>query len=224
MPSPLFHVKPAPASSPPLTAPPLSAQDFQALTGCSARTLARLAAYLDLLIHWQRRINLVGASTLADPWRRHILDSQQLAPLLPAGAPAVSDLGSGAGFPGLVLAVLTPARVTLVESDQRKAAFLAAAARETGADVEIACQRMETRPAASADVVTARACAPLPRLLPVIVRILRPGGLALLLKGQTGQVELTQAEKHWKMRSSMIASRTAADGVILQLQDIQAQP
>ena len=218
-PSPLFHVKPAPVSSPPLTA-----QDFKALTGCSDRTLARLAAYLDLLIHWQRRINLVGASTLADPWRRHILDSQQLVPLLPAGAPAVTDLGSGAGFPGLVLAILTLARVTLVESDQRKAAFLAAAARVSGTEVAIASQRMETLAAASADVVTARACAPLPRLLPVVARILRPRGLTLLLKGQTGQVELTQAQKHWKMRSSVIASRTAADGVILQLQDIQALP
>lgn len=216
---PLFHVKHAEASRPLLTAP-----EFQALSGCSDRELARLAAYLDLLIHWQRRLNLVGASTLADPWRRHILDSQQLAPLLPAGTPAVTDLGSGAGFPGLVLAILTPARVTLVDSDQRKAAFLAAAARESAADVTIACRRMETLAAASADVVTARACAPLPRLLPTVARILRPGGLALLLKGQTGQVELTQAEKHWKMRSSVIASQTAADGVILLLQDIQALP
>jgi 16S rRNA (guanine527-N7)-methyltransferase len=218
-PSPLFHVKQAVASLPPLTAP-----EFQALTGCSDRELARLAAYLDLLIHWQRRLNLVGASTLADPWRRHILDSQQLAPLLPEGALAVTDLGSGAGFPGLVLAILTPAQVTLVDSDQRKAAFLAAAARVSAADATIACRRMETLAVASADVVTARACAPLTRLLPLIARILRPGGLALLLKGQTGQVELTEAEKHWKMRRTMIASRTAAGGVILQLQDIQALP
>ena len=221
MPSPalLFHVKPAPVSAPPLTA-----QDFQALTGCSDRTLACLTAYLDLLIHWKRRINLVGASTLADPWRRHILDSQQLVPLLPAGAPAVTDLGSGAGFPGLVLAILTAARVTLVEADQRKAAFLAAAARVSETEVAIACRRMETLTVASADVITARACAPLPRLLPVIARILRPDGVALLLKGQTGQVELTQAEKHWKMRTSMIASQTDPGGMILQIQDIQAQP
>lgn len=218
-PSPLFHVKPAPAFSPPLTA-----QDFQALTGCSDKDLVRLTAYLDLLVHWQRRINLVGASTLADPWRRHMLDSQQLAPLLPAGAPAVTDLGSGAGFPGLVLAILTTARVTLVEADQRKAAFLAAAARATEAEVDIACQRMETLAVASADIVTARACAPLPRLLPVIARILRPDGVALLLKGQTGQVELTQAEKHWKMRSSMIASQTDPGGMILQLQELRAVP
>lgn len=91
-------------------------------------------------------------------------------------------------------------------------------------DVAIACQRMETLAPGSADIVTARACAPLPRLLPVIARILRPNGVALLLKGQTGQVELTQTEKHWKMRSSMIASRSDPGGVILQLQDIQALP
>ena len=218
-PSALFHVKQSGATQPPLTAP-----EFQALSGCSGTQLARLKAYLDLLIHWQRRINLVGASTLVDPWRRHILDSQQLAPLLPAGAPAVTDLGSGAGFPGLVIAILTAARVTLVEPDQRKAAFLATAARVSETDVAIACQRMETLAAASADVVTARACAPLPRLLPVIARILRPNGVALLLKGQTGQVELTQTEKHWKMRNTMIPSRSDHGGVILQLQDIQALP
>lgn len=218
-PAPLFHVKQAGT-----TLPPLTASEFQALSGCSGTQLARFTAYLNLLIHWQRRINLVGASTLADPWRRHILDSQQLAPLLPAGTPDVTDLGSGAGFPGLVIAILTAARVTLVEADQRKAAFLATAARVSETDVTIACQRMETLAAASADVVTARACAPLPRLLPVIARILRPNGVALLLKGQTGQVELTQTEKHWKMGSSMIASRSDHGGVILQLQDIQALP
>lgn len=218
--SPVFHVKPSPASSP----PPLTAQDFQALTGCSDQTLARLTAYLDLLVHWQRRINLVGASTLADPWRRHLLDSQQLAPLLPAGARAVTDLGSGAGFPGLVLAILTAAPVTLVEADQRKAAFLAAAARVTETEVAIASQRMETLAVASADVVTARACAPLLRLLPVIARILRPDGVAMLLKGQTGQVELTQAEKHWKMRTNILVSRTDPGGMILQLQDLRAVP
>ncbi|SUS04328.1 Ribosomal RNA small subunit methyltransferase G [Candidatus Defluviicoccus seviourii] len=218
-PAPLFHVKQAGSNLPPLTAP-----EFQALSGCTGSEIARLTAYLDVLIHWQRRINLVGASTLADPWRRHILDSQQLVPLLPVDAQAVTDLGSGGGFPGLVIAILTAARVTLVEADQRKAAFLAAAARVSETDVAIACQRMETLAPGSADVVTARACAPLPRLLSVIARILRPNGVALLLKGQTGQVELTQTEKHWKMRSSMIASRSDPGGVILQLQDIQALP
>lgn len=218
-PAPLFHVKQAGTNLPPLTAP-----EFQAFSGCSETQLARLTAYLDLLIHWQRRINLVGASTLVDPWRRHILDSQQLAPLLPAGAPTVTDLGSGAGFPGLVLAILTQARVTLVETDQRKAAFLATAARVSETDVAIACQRMETLRVASADVATARACAPLTRLLPVVAQILRPNGIALLLKGQTGQVELTQTEKHWKMHSSVITSRSDPGGVILQLQDIQALP
>lgn len=218
-PATLFHVKQARPNL-----PPLSAAEFQVLSGCSETQLARLAAYLDLLVHWQRRINLVGASTLTDPWRRHILDSQQLASLLPVGQPAITDLGSGAGFPGLVIAILTPARVTLVEADQRKAAFLAAAARVSETNIAIACQRMETLAAASADVVTARACAPLPRLLPVIARILRPNGIALLPKGQTGQVELTQTEKHWKMRGSMIPSRSDTGGVILQLQDIQALP
>ena len=214
-----FHVKRATPPS------PLSPRAFQAMTGCSDAALARLAAYLDLLAHWQRRINLVGTSTLADPWRRHVLDSQQLVPLLPPGAPAVTDLGSGAGFPGLVIALLAGAAVvTLVEADQRKAAFLAAAARATDAAICLEVRRMETLPAASADVVTARACAPLPRLLPTIARILRPGGVALLLKGQTGKAELTRAEKDWTMRTTVIGSVTEPAGVVLQLQDLQAAP
>lgn len=216
----VFHVK-RPAQPP----APLSPQAFQAMTGCSDTALSRLAAHLDLLVRWQRRINLVGASTLADPWRRHVLDSQQLVRLLPEGTPAVTDLGSGAGFPGLVIAILAPTTVvTLVEADQRKAAFLAAAARATGTEIRLETRRMETLPAASADVVTARACAPLPRLLPVIAQILRPGGVALLLKGQTGKGELTQAEKNWTMRTTLIGSVTEPAGVVLQLQDLQAAP
>src|SRR5437588_12718613 len=109
----------------------LSPAEFAAATGVSRETLARLDAYAELLRQWSPRINLVAASTLDDLWRRHVLDSAQLFPLLPPGAHSLIDLGSGAGFPGLVLAILGVPAVELIESDARKCAFLREAARGT---------------------------------------------------------------------------------------------
>ena len=116
---------------------PLTRQQAGELLGVSRETLDRLQAYLDLLARWQQRINLVGASTLADPWRRHVLDSAQLWRWWPDRARVLADLGSGAGLPGLVLAVLGAPVTHLVESDRRKAAFLREAARATGALVTV---------------------------------------------------------------------------------------
>jgi 16S rRNA (guanine527-N7)-methyltransferase len=200
---------------------PLSAAGFQALTGIDDATRNRLAVYLELLRQWQRRINLVGASTLDDPWRRHVLDCAQLAPLLPAGSPAVLDLGSGAGLPGLILAVLTPARLTLVDSDARKCAFLREAVRRIGVTAAVDNRRIETLSPAIADVVTARALAPLARLLPQAWRLLRPGGVALFLKGGKVDAELTGAEKLWTMRVVRIASVSDPAGVILKIEDLE---
>src|SRR5512132_3740040 len=172
---------------------PLGADGFRDITGASAIDVERLSAYLTLLRRWQRRINLVGAGTLADPWRRHVLDSAQLAPLLPPDRPRLIDLGSGAGFPGLVLAILTPARVCLVESDVRKCAFLVEAARVTGATVEIKNARIESLAPASYDIVSARALAPLHKLLEYADKLLVPNGSCLFLKGRNWGVELTRA-------------------------------
>ena len=123
--------------------------------------------YLELLGRWQRAINLVGPATLADPWRRHVLDFGQLLAHLPAPAGPLVDLGSGAGFPGLVLALLGVPEVALIESDRRKAAFLREVARATGAEVAVHAERIEVCTPWPAAVVTARALAPLPRLLPL---------------------------------------------------------
>src|SRR5918912_3476535 len=112
---------------------PLTPEGFAELVPVSRETLDRLAAYLDLLRRWQRTINLVGAATLDDPWRRHLLDSAQLLRFLPEGVRRLVDLGSGAGLPGLALAILGVPEVHLIESDRRKAAFLREAARATGA-------------------------------------------------------------------------------------------
>lgn len=201
----MFHVK----------QPPLDRAGFCERTGIEVATADRLAAVLELLRRWQRRINLVGASTLDDPWRRHILDSAQLAPLLPRGDPRVADLGTGAGFPGLVLAIVADCRMVLVDSDARKCAFVREAARISGADVEVMNARMETLPPAIADAVVARACAPLMTLLPVAARCLCPGGIALFLKGRTLDVELTAARKEWTLSTRRIDSVTDADGAVL---------
>src|SRR5512132_2616021 len=164
---------------------PLGADGFRDITGASAIDVERLSAYLAILERWQRRINLVGAGTLADPWRRHFLDSAQLAPLLPSDRPRLIDLGSGAGFPGLVLAILTPVRVRLVESDARKCAFLSEVARMTGAQVEIENARIESLAPAACEVVSARALAPLRKLLEYAGRLLASNGSCLFLKGRT---------------------------------------
>lgn len=201
--------------------PALRAGDVQRVCGFDDDIRDRLAAWLELLARWQRRINLVAASTLADPWRRHILDSAQLVPLLPTGAAEIVDLGSGAGFPGLVVAIAGRRPVRLVEADARKCAFLAEAARVTGAEAVVDNRRIEAVAAASADVVTARALAPLPVLLPLAARILRPAGIALLLKGATVAAELTAVEKTWTMRATHIASSSEPSGVILKIERLR---
>jgi 16S rRNA (guanine527-N7)-methyltransferase len=209
----LFHVK-----------QPLSADAFRLLTGSDAAATARLACHLDLLRRWQQRINLVGASTLADPWRRHVLDSAQLAPRLPPARPPwqpqVVDIGAGAGFPGLVLAMLSQADVVLVDSDARKCAFLHEAARLTATRVRIENRRAETLPPGIADVVVARALAPLPKLLAIAYPLLRQGGLCLLLKGGGVEAELTAAREEWTMRVCSSPSLSDPSGVVLTVTDL----
>jgi 16S rRNA (guanine527-N7)-methyltransferase len=205
--------------------PPLAAEAFvreMAAVGVdvSRETLARLTRYLELLGRWQRAINLVGASTLADPWRRHILDCAQLAPHVPGTAQTVLDLGSGAGLPGLVLALLGVPGVHLMESDQRKAQFLREAARITQAPVTIHASRIEQMEAFRADVITARALAPLPRLLGLASPFLGPHSLCLFLKGENAAHELTAARETWHMRSEIVPSRSGSRGVLLKLEGV----
>ena len=206
----------------------LSPEEFGAATNVSRETLARFERYADLLEKWTRSINLVGRDSLADLWRRHMLDSAQLLPLLPP-APAgrervLVDLGSGAGFPGLVLAILGAGEVHLIESDGRKAAFLHEAARETGAEVTLHNRRIEALPTFAADVVTARACAPLPKLLGYAAAFVRsadaegPGGTALFLKGRRVDEELTDSLEKWKMRVERFPSRSDPEGTILRVE------
>ena len=198
---------------------PLSAAEFQRLTGVSRETLDRLTVYLDLLVKWQARINLVGKGTLGDPWRRHFLDSAQIWPLLPEKTEILVDLGSGAGFPGLVLAILGVPDVHLVESDQRKAAFLREAARATATDVTVHPTRIESMDVIPAQVVTARALAPLVELIGLAAPFLRQGAVGIFPKGRSADRELTAARRKWKMRVTARQSRSDPAGTILVIED-----
>jgi 16S rRNA (guanine527-N7)-methyltransferase len=200
--------------------PPLSREAFAASLGVSRETLDRLTVYLDLLHRWQRAINLVGPATLADPWRRHILDSAQLLTHLPAGTTSLVDLGSGAGFPGMVLTVLGVPGVVLIESDRRKAQFLREVARATGTEVTVRAERIENLAGWPADVITARALAPLPRLLPLAERFLEADSVCLFLKGYNAERELTQALKSWHMVPEMFSSLSAPTGTVLKLRGV----
>ena len=195
----------------------MDAAAFQAAADVSRETRQRLEAYAALLTRWQKAINLVSATTLPDIWRRHMLDSAQLRPLIPAGARCVVDLGSGAGFPGLVLAILGVPGVNLIESDARKATFLREAARVTGASVTVHATRIETVEDLAADVVTARAFAPLDRLLAQASRFWTANTLGLFLKGQDIDAELTAAAKCWRFRAERLPSRSDPSGVVLRV-------
>ena len=190
------------------------------MTGAGAETIDRLAAYLALLEKWQRRINLVGSGSMEDPWRRHILDSAQLLPLLPTGSPSIADLGTGAGFPGVILAIMGDARVHLVESNSRKCAFLSEVLRITETNATIHHKRIENLESLAVDVVTARGCANLLTLLDYAKPLLAPSGICLFLKGQSVESELTESRKKWTMRTHRITSRSDPAGVILKLSDI----
>jgi 16S rRNA (guanine527-N7)-methyltransferase len=202
----------------------LGAEGFVDLFRVSRETLARLEAYADLLIRWSARINLVGRGTLADLWRRHMLDSAQLRPLMPSEAQSVIDLGSGAGFPGLVLAILGASGVELVEADSRKAAFLREAARVTGADVTIHPCRIAAVPSHAVGVVTARALAPLDKLLELAEPFIGPDTICLFPKGEKAAQELTLARKGWRITASMHNSIADPRGAVLLLQRIAREP
>jgi 16S rRNA (guanine527-N7)-methyltransferase len=203
---------------------PLGAEGFAELIPVSRETLSRLEAYAALLIRWSARINLVGRDTLADLWRRHILDSAQLRRWVPNSAGRLIDLGSGAGLPGLVLAILGVPGVELIEADSRKAAFLREAARMAEADVTIRACRVQAVLPHPADVITARACAPLDRLLDLAERFLAPTTLCLFPKGERFEEELTVARKAWTMKVSVEPSLSDRRGVILRLQQVAREP
>ena len=190
-----------------------------ALVDVSRETLARLDRFVELLLVWQRKTNLIAPSTVPSLWVRHIADSLQLVELAPNGTKIWADLGSGGGFPGLVigcaLADVQGACVHLIESNGKKAAFLRAAVRETGAAAEVHAGRIETTALDGIEMVTARALAPLNQLLTLLEPLLKKGAQALLPKGQDVDAELTEATKHWRIDGDLVPSKTSAAGRVL---------
>lgn len=186
----------------------------------SHETEAKLAHFAALLTRWNEKINLVSPKDMAHLRQRHIEDSLQLVPYVSAGA-TITDLGSGGGFPGLIVAIATGNPVTLIESDQRKCAFLREAARECGAHVTVVAKRIEQAAIEPADIITARALAPLPQLLAWARPLLKEEGYCLFLKGRKTSDELTKARSDWQMTYNSFPSRTDPDGVLLRISDFR---
>jgi 16S rRNA (guanine527-N7)-methyltransferase len=209
---------------------PVSASDKVAalkLTPVSRETGDRLQRYVDLLLEWQAKTNLIAPSTLPNLWTRHISDSLQLLSLAPT-AHLWADLGSGGGFPGIVLAcglAETPgAMIHLVERNAKKAAFLREALRVTGspgavhlADIGDSVDRITGK----VDCVTARALAPLHQLIGYAEPLVKQGAKALFLKGQDVEAELTEATKYWNIKPQLHSSRTGGQGWIVELDRIE---
>ena len=199
---------------------PLTESAFAEKTNVSRETLSRFRSYADLLVRWQASINLVSENTLKDIWRRHFWDSVQLARFIPKRPCVITDLGSGAGFPGLVLSIFLDIEVNLVDSSGKKVAFLREAARVTDANIVLHQGRIEDLVLPKSDLITARALAPLEKLVDLAMPVLSPGGKCLFLKGARAEEELTNAKKEWKMTVRRFPSATNANGVILSIQDI----
>lgn len=188
-------------------------------------TMARLRQHLDQLVRWNGAINLVARSTLPEAWDRHIVDSAQLVPLAPDRPDHWVDLGSGAGFPGIVVAAILAerspdTRVTLVESDRRKATFLRETLRVLGLTGVVLAERIEDVPPLHADVVSARAVAPLDKLLPLVARHMAPAAVALLLKGAHVDSELASVPAAWSFSMDRLPSQTDSSAEILCLKGL----
>jgi 16S rRNA (guanine527-N7)-methyltransferase len=203
---------------------PLTPEDFATACDVSRETLQRLRRYAETLIKWQKSINLVASGSLDDLWRRHMLDSAQLLTYLPPQVGDVVDMGTGAGFPGLVLAILGVSTVHLVESDARKCIFLNEAARAAGLEVGrnpiVHRSRIEDIRDLQADVVTARACAPLGQLLTYAEPFLGANSVCLFLKGGRVDEELTDAAKTWRMSVERFPSLSDPSGTILRMRQV----
>lgn len=200
-------------------------QEFARQANVSRETFERLEIYAATLAKWNPRINLVAKSTLGDLWTRHFFDSAQVFDIAPPGRRWV-DLGSGGGFPGLVIAAIAvekrpELRVTLVESDQRKSMFLRTVAREMGVEVQVIAKRIEDIPALEADILSARALAPLDHLLSFADRHLAPEGVALFPKGENADKEIEESLASWRFVAEKFNSKTDSNAVILKIGGIE---
>lgn len=191
----------------------------------SRETFERLEIFADLLVKWNPRINLVAKSTISTLWDRHIRDSLQLSRILEHTAPVWADLGSGGGFPGLVIAITAaetgnPGQTILVESDQRKATFLRTVVRETGIKATVIAQRIEEVEPLQADVLSARALSDLSTLLGFASGHLAAEGRCLFQKGKTWKSEVQSARSLWQFSYDAIPSETDSEAVVLNIKGL----
>lgn len=199
----------------------MNIDEFQKATGVSRETRDRLSHYAELLLRWNHAINLVANGSLRDLWNRHFLDSAQLLPLIPSeGAGELIDFGSGAGFPGLVLAIMGTDHVHLIERDGRKCTFLREVAHKTSAPVTIHNMDIANVKPWPVKAVTARAFAPLSSLLPLAAPYIERGALGLFLKGKTLDDELTQSSKEWRIVADRVPSASDPAGCILRVRKL----
>ena len=201
----------------------VSPETWQRL-GVSRESVARLEILVAVTQTWQSRINLIAPSTVSEIWTRHILDSAQLLPLIHKNTLAIADLGSGGGFPSLVLAAIHPAPVHMFESNAKKSAFLAEALRQMGVKGFVHTQRLEQRKTLKdlpqVQLVTARAFAPLSELLGYAEPFFARGATGLFHKGQDVDAELTEAAKSWNITAQKHSSLTDSQAVILEVKEI----
>ena len=194
----------------------------------SRETIQYLEDFANLVAKWTPKINLIAKGSVVDIWERHVTDSVQLYQFAPKSYDTWVDLGSGGGFPGIVMAILAKekqpsARFTLIESDQRKSTFLRTAARELQLSVTVIAERIEQTAPLDADVVSARALASLSGLLPLASRHMRAGGICLLHKGRQAAQEVADAESNWSFSLEDYASITDPEARLLVIQRISAR-
>ena len=199
----------------------MDAAGFAERTGVSRETLDRLTIYAAQLVKWNRAINLVAPKTVDAVWSRHFLDSWQLLEIAGSVSGRWYDLGSGGGFPGLVLAACGVGDMTLVESDRRKAMFLRETARAMDLSVDVRAERIEALDLPPADTITARALAPLPVLLRLSAGLRAPNTRCLFLKGQDVESELTEATKYWTFKLSRHRSLSDPRGTVLVMEELE---
>jgi 16S rRNA (guanine527-N7)-methyltransferase len=202
---------------------PFGPEEFATQSGVSRETLDRLKSFVALLAEWNEKHNLVSAKSREEVWRRHIWDSAQLARYIPDDTQTLVDLGSGAGFPGLVLAEMLRSKVavTLYEATGKKAEFLKAAAARLDLPIEVCNERIEARLRPAADIVTARALAPLDKLLPYAQQFASRQTVCLFLKGQSVVSELTAIRKSWRMKALQHPSLSDPSGVVLEIRELR---
>lgn len=203
-------------------------KEFFAKTGVSRETGENFTIYADLLQRWQRKINLIGPSTIENIWQRHFFDSAQLIDYLPKNyglsGGLVYDIGSGAGFPGLVLSIMGVKNITLIDSDRKKCLFLSEVIRQTACDAKVIQARLPNDAKKlllpKAKIIFARGLAPLPKMLDIVFPVISVSTCCILLKGASVNNEILAARDNWKFDLTVFSSRTSKGGKIISLSGV----